>query len=134
MSKRRKPRAFGYSRWGREQDSQMFQVLRQICSCQNINIQDFWGDVEISEDHEKVLNDLKAQVHWRRGILAMLKRIQKLAKDQSLSVRQKHMLRRLVGKAEKNNTELVVEDIADMFPGKLISTLESGLNDLKNQL
>ena len=112
----------------------MFQTLRQICSEQDINIEDFWNDdVEISESHEEVLEDLKYRLHWRRKTSAMLKRIKMLAKDQSLSIRQRIMLRRLVAKAKKNKTKLVVEDIAHMFPGKLITTLESSLNDLEHE-
>ena len=112
----------------------MFQTLRQICGEQDINIEDFWNDdVEISESHEEVLEDLKYRLHWRRKTSAMLKRIKMLAKDQSLSVRQCIMLRQLLIRSMRNKTELVVEDIAYMFPGKLITTLESGLNDLKNK-
>ena len=112
----------------------MFQTLRQICSEQDINIEDFWNDdVEISESHEEVLEDLKYRIHWRRKTSAMLKRIKMLAKDQSLSVRQCIMLRQLLIRSMKNKTKLVVEDIAYMFPGKLITTLESGLDDLKNK-
>ena len=112
----------------------MFQTLRQICSEQDINIEDFWNDdVEISESHEEVLEDLKYRIHWRRKTSAMLKRIKMLAKDQSLSVRQCIMLRQLLIRSMRNKTKLAVEDIAHMFPGKLITTLESGLNDLKNK-
>ena len=87
----------------------------------------------MSENHQNVLLDLKHKLHWKRRTSAMLKRIQMLAKDQSLSVRQRIILRRLVAKAKKNKTELVVEDIAHMFPGKLITTLEFGLNDLEQE-
>ena len=113
----------------------MLQALRQICNHQNISIEDFWDENAVmSEDHEKVLKDLKAQVHWRRRTSAMLKRIQMLGKNQSLSVRQRKLLKTLVARANKNKTELVLEEIADMFPGKSISTLESGLNELTHQL
>ena len=134
-TKTRKPRSSGYNRWGREKDGQMLQALRQICNHQNISIDDFWNENTVmSEDHEKVLKDLKAQVHWRRKTSAMLKRIQMLGKDQSLSVRQRILLKKLVALANKNKTELVLEEVADMFPGKSISTLESGLNELTHQL
>ena len=132
--KERKARSSGYNRWGRQKDVQLFQTLKKICSEQDINIEDFWNDeVVMSENHQKVLLDLKHKLHWKRRTSAMLKRIQMLAKDQSLSVRQRIMLRRLFAKAKKNKTNLVVEDIAHMFPGKSIATLESGLNDLEHE-
>ena len=129
----RKARSSGYNRWGRQKDVQLFQTLKQICSEQNINIEDFWNDdILMSENHQKVLIDLKYKLHWKRRISAMLNRIKMLAKDQSLSVRQRIMVRRQVAKAQKNKTKLVVEDIAHMFPGKSIATLESCLNDFKH--
>ena len=112
----------------------MFQTLKQICEYQNINIEDFWNDdVVMSENHEKVLKDLKYQVQWRRRASAMLARIKMLAKDQSLSSRQCIVLRRLVANARRSKTKLVAEDIAYMFPGKLVVTIESWLNGLKNK-
>ena len=130
----RKPRSSGYNRWGREKDVQLFQTLKQICSEQDINIEDFWNDgLEFTENHQKVLIDLKYKLHWKRRISAMLKRIRMLVKDQSLSVRQHKILRRLAAQARKNKTKLVVEDIAEIFPGKSTATLKSSLNDLEHE-
>ena len=130
----RKPRSSGYNRWGKQKDVQLFQTLQNICSQQGISIEDFLNDdLELTEDHQKVLKDLKYQVHWRRRASAMLQRIRMLAKDQSLSHRQCNELRRLAAKARRSKTKLVVEDIAYMFPGKLVATLESWLNDSKNK-
>ena len=128
-----KPRSSGYNRWGQEKDVQMFQTLKQICSNQNVNIEDFWNDdLELTENHQNILLSLKYRLHWRRRTSAMLKRIQMLAKNQSLSVRERMALRKFVIKARKNKAELVVEDIAYMFPGKSTATLESDLNNYKN--
>ena len=100
--KERKARSSGYNRWGRQKDVQLFQTLKQICSEQDISVEDFWNDdVVMSENHQNVLLDLKHKLHWKRRTSAMLKRIQMLAKDQSLSIRQRIMLRRLVAKAKK---------------------------------
>ena len=130
----KKPRSSGYNRWGKEKDVQLFQTLKKICSEQSISIEDFWNDdLELTEDHQKVLKDLKYQLNWRRRASAMLKRIRMLAKDQSLSTRQCIVLRRLVAQARRSKTKLVVEDIAYMFPGKSIATLQSWLNDFKNK-
>ena len=130
----RKPRSSGYNRWGRQKDVQLFQTLKQICSEQDINIEDFWNDdLEFTENHQKVLIDLKYKLHWKRRISAMLNRIRMLVKDQSLSVRQHKILRRLAAQARKNKTKLVVEDIAEIFPGKSTATLKSSLNDLEHE-
>ena len=130
----KKTRSFGYNRWGKEKDVQLFQTLQNICSQQGISIEDFWNNnVVMTKNHQMLLEDLKYQVHWRRRASAMLKRIRMLAKDQSLSTRQCIVLRRLVAEARRSKKKLVVEDIAYMFPGKLISTLQSWLDDFKNK-
>ena len=130
----KKERSFGYSRWGRQEDVQLFQTLQLFCNDRNINFEDFWNDdIELSENHEKMLKDLKHKVHWRRKASAMLRRIKMLAKDQSLSVRQRIMLHQLQIEAKKSKKKLVMEDIAYMFPGKLIATLESSLKKLNHK-
>ena len=53
-----------------------------------------------------------------------------LVSDQTLSVRQMNALKKLKIKSIKENQELVLEDVVDMFPGKTISTLQSALDDL----
>ena len=50
--------------------------------------------------------------------------------DQTLSVRQMNALKKLKSKSIKENQEIVLEDVADMFPGKTTSTLQSALDDL----
>ena len=64
-------------------------------------------------------------MNWRSDTQSLLKRIQSLARDQTLSVRQIHMLKKLKKKAIKQEKEFSVEDVVDSFPGKSISTLQS---------
>ena len=54
----------------------------------------------------------------------MLNRIRSLQKNQAMSAREIKLFRRLCKKAKKNKKALNLEEIAHMFPGKLVSTLE----------
>ena len=60
----------------------------------------------------------------------MLKRIVRLAKNQKMSVREIKLLKKLKRKAKKTKLPLNLEEIVHMFPGKLVSTLESYLSSL----
>ena len=64
-------------------------------------------------------------MNWRSDTQSLLKRIQSLARDQTLSVRQIQMLKKFKKKAIKQKKDFSVEDVADSFPGKSISTLQS---------
>ena len=80
-----------------------------------------------------MLKDLKHQFNWKRGTAALLRRIQALAKNQTLSVRQYKVLRKVRTKERVLKTKLDLGKIADLFPGKTMSTLKSALEDLENK-
>ena len=64
----------------------------------------------------------------------LLNRVQILGRDQSISVRQKHLLRKLYYQTVRQEQVFTIEGIADMFPGKLMSTLESAFEKIKANL
>ena len=70
-------------------------------------------------------------MNWKNDTQSLLKRIQSLAGDQTLSVRQMNMLKKLKVKAIEENQELSLEDVVDSFPGKSISTLQSAFDNIK---
>lgn len=55
----------------------------------------------------------------------MLKRIQRLGKNQTMSVRQSNLLSKLIRDA--GDEALNLDEIIHMFPGKTIETLRSHL-------
>ena len=127
-TKSKRFRMFGYSRWGRKEDTRMFSVLRQLWKQESVDIEDFYTNhSKISIEHDLILINLVSQLNWRSDTQSLLKRIQSLAKDQTLSVRQIYMLKRLKRKAKQQKKEFSLEDIVDSFPGKSISTLQSAL-------
>ena len=71
-----------------------------------------------------MLLELVNQHNWKRNTHTMLKRIQSLGKNQAMSVREQQLFARLNKKAKKENKALKLEEIAHLFPGKSISTLE----------
>ena len=73
-------------------------------------------------------------MNWRGDIQSLLKRIQNLGKDQSLSVRQIFTLKRLKKRANREKKEFSLEDVVDSFPGKSISTLKSALEKILAEL
>ena len=76
---------------------------------------------------------MKHQFDWKRGPTALLRRIRALSKNQTLSVRQYKVLRKIRTKERVLKTKLDLEEIAFLFPGKTISTLKSALEDLGNK-
>ena len=75
-------------------------------------------------------------MNWRGDVQSLLKRIQSQGRDQTLSVRQIKMLKKLNTKAIEEKKVFSLENVADSFPGKSISTLKSALEniltDIKN--
>ena len=80
-----------------------------------------------------MLKSLKIEFEWKRGTSALLRRIQTLAKNQTLSVRQYKVLRRIRTKERVLKSKLDLGEIADLFPGKTMATLKSALEDLENK-
>ena len=126
--KSKRCRKFGYSRWGRKKDCQMFSLLRELWKQQNVDIEDFYTDhARIPTQHDFILIKIVSQMNWRGDTRSLLKRIHSLTRDQTLSIRQIYDLRRLKRKAIQNKKEFKLEDVVDSFPGKSISTLQSAL-------
>ena len=124
-------RKFGYSRWGRKEDCQMFSVLRQLWKQESIDIEDFWTDhARISIQHDCVLLNLIPLMNWKGDTQSLLKRIQSQGRDQTLSSRQINMLKKFIKKANRQKKEFSLEDVADSFPGKSTSTLQSALENI----
>ena len=69
--------------------------------------------------------NLAFQINWKGDTQSLLKRIQSLGRDQKLSVRQIYTLKRLRREAKREKKEFLLEEVADHFPGKSISTLQS---------
>ena len=70
-------------------------------------------------------------MNWRSDTKSLLKRIQSLAGDQTLSVRQMITLKRFDSKAKIEKRDFELEDVVDSFPGKSISTLQSALEKIQ---
>ena len=112
-------------RWGRNEDIKTFKTLRELWNREGISIETFWSqDSAITEKHHYILFDLVHQYNWKRNTDTMLKRIQYLGKNQTMSVRELKLFRRLNKKAKKENEAFNLEEIANQFPGKLASTLQ----------
>ena len=128
----KRSRKCGYSRWGRKEDTQMFLLLAQLWKQENVDAEDFWTDhAKISIQHDYILMNLAFQMNWRGNNQSLLKRIQGLGRDQTLSTRQMNLLRKLKNKANRENKEFSLRDVVDSFPGKSISTLQSALDNIQ---
>ena len=131
QSKRRS----GYSRWGQKEDCLLFKNLTQLWKESDINIEDYWDkDIFLSDQHLHILESIADKLKWKREPSMLLKRVQTLGRDQSISVRQKHLLRKLYYQTVRQKQVFTIEGISDMFPGKLISTLELAFEKIKANL
>ena len=130
-SKPKRNRISGYRRWNNVDDWKMFTQLRKACKEQNIDIEEYWTkEYPISKQHESILIEIAYNLDWKRDILTLIKRIKMLVKDQSMSVRQNNLIRKLFRESQKKNIELDFESIMDSFPGKSIETLKSRVKKL----
>ena len=120
-----------FKRWGRDDDIRAFKTLRELCSQEDIAIETFWDeDFHLTKKHHRILKRITKKYKWKRNTDTMLKRITRLGKKQKMSARQIKLLKKLRRKAKKNKLPLNCEEIVHMFPGKLVSTLESCLHNL----
>lgn len=115
-----------HHRWGRKEDVKMFEKLREFWKEEGLSIESFWSDnFTMTNLHHCIISRLSICFRWKRNVKTMLKRIQRLGKNQTMSVRQSNLLSKLIRDA--GDEALNLDEIIHMFPGKTIETLRSHL-------
>ena len=114
-------------RWGRDKDVLAFTILRELWNQENIALDTFLDEdsTKLTDKHYSIISELVDRLNWKRNVQTMLNRIQFLGKNQVLSVRELRLFNRLKKKAKKENKPFDLEEVANQFPGRLASTLES---------
>ena len=97
----------------------MFIILRRLCNEKNIPIDNFWAnDESLAEEEAKILLQLALEINWKRNRkLDLLKRIRRIARKTSFSVRETRFLGKLVKQQIKEGYQ-DFRTILDYFPGK----------------
>ena len=128
--KKRGPRKWKYSRWGKEEDKLLYASIKNLIVEGEIsnnfieNVTSF-NIYESESDLEKV----KASIDWRNPISNLQKRIQKLFTPKDLSIRDRYRLRRMI-KMYKDKP-IDYDYLMTEFPGKSKSTLENAVKNLE---
>ena len=123
------PEDLGVKRWGRKQDIQVFKALRELTNREGISFETFFDqESSLTEKHHFILFELVYKYNWKRNTRTMLNRIRSLSKNQEMSVRERRQFERLRKDAKKKNKPFIIEEIAHLFPGKLVSTLKAFIN------
>lgn len=99
--------------------------MNKICNEQGYEVSDFWTNPNIIQsDQYKVLKTIIPIISWCGTKLELLRRIQKVGQNQTLSCRERLLLKRIVSKRFKNR-KIYYKDVQSEFPGKTVETLKA---------
>lgn len=77
-----------------------------------------------------ILFEICLEVNWHQGIEQLLKRMQKTIQNQSLSVREVKLLRKLLRSHKGDVMNLDINDLMYHFPGKGTSLIQNAVKDM----
>ena len=80
------------------------------------------------------MNTLVDKLQWRRDAFTLLNRIRALSKKQTLSGRQVKALKKWIKLAKANKEELSIESVADLFPGKSMTSIKAHFDQILRSL
>lgn len=101
-----------------------------MCSDKGIPITNFWkDDLPLHHTEAIILFELTMQIGWKRNRkVDLLKRIRRIGRRQSYSVRETKLLRRLFNQQIQKGV-FDYEAILEHFPGKTIESLVNRFNE-----
>lgn len=134
-AKEKRSRKWNYSRWGRKEDIEAYDLLSTRADQSNFNIQfvlmHYSTDVKCTEIIDVVTNEKE----WKGSTPAFITRIKNLWKNNHFSIRDRKLLRKTGYKMIKNHGKIDYKVLASYFPGKSIESVQNeynkGFKDLK---
>ena len=118
-----------FTRWKRENDTKLCIVLDAKLRALNLSPSCLMVPIcKLQPSVLAIIEQVIAECNWRGGLDTLMIRLRKLYGSDSLSVRQKRMLRQLIAKLEESGQEIDFEDLALKFPGKTASCLKTAYN------
>lgn len=108
----------------------LFKILRKLCAEEGTCITNFWkDDLPLAQPEASILLELTAQVGWKRNRkIDLLKRIRRIGRKDSFSVRETKLLRRLMNQQQKKGTN-DYESVLEHFPGKTLEDILRRFNE-----
>lgn len=118
-----------FTRWGKEEDREMFRTLKSIWRHKGIDIPTFYAeDLHIKlQKYEDLLSTLVHQIKWRGTPELLMRRIHKCTQKGKISVREGKSIRQIVQK-QKMNGIFDIEALSYYCPGRTNETLLQFLN------
>jgi hypothetical protein len=99
------------------------------CQAEGLDIEDFWKDNEILRPQlYKLLLKVKEEINWGGPKVELLKRIRKLGKSTTFTVREVKLLRKLINQ-QKREGYTDFKAVLYYFPGKSLKMVRNKYNE-----
>ena len=131
-----------FKRWGRKEDIETFKLLRLSLKDKGIEDETFFNhnindilehssQTIIAPLYKSITEQLSIDLNWLRTPYHLLHRIFKLTQNQDFSFRENYLFNKVVS----SNSSLKqdnFEELAELFPGKLVSTIKEKVKNLQS--
>lgn len=102
----------------------MFVLLNKVCQENGFEVTEYWTKRDIqTRPQYALLESVIPEVNWKGTRLELLRRIQKIGKNKTLSCREKGLLKKLITENIKNG-KCNYKAILYYFPGKTEAALK----------
>lgn len=114
-----------FTRWGKEEDRELFKKIRELCRSMSIDINNFYrADYATKMCYKDLLNELLVGINWKGTPELLMKRIHKFTSKQSVSVREGKAIRKVIN-SKFTESDLSIEELSYYLPGRTTEILEN---------
>ena len=111
----------------------LFSKLKQLWAVRNRDISDFWiHNRGVDYLLDEILDEVLSQISYKGDKDQLLKRIRKVARFKTFSIRDRKLLKKLV-EAQKQKHDIDLAQLEYFFPGKEIAVIEDEVSALSIQ-
>ena len=130
-----------FKRWGKCEDINMFNIMRNIFISKNIDEESFFSvamknifddanEEIVDTEYFKIAEMIAEITNWSRTPYHLLLRIFKLTNNQEFSIREAKLLWSITKPNSSNKLNL--NDIAYFFPGKTLTAIRRKINSIND--
>lgn len=123
-----------FLRWGKKEDMNAFNFLSSLCNsvCKDAEI--VLNLYQKTPEATEIIESTVEKCSWRRSSELFIKRMLKLCKATSFSVRDRKLMRKTANEMRRKKGYIDLKLIALLFPGKsfesVCQTYKKGFKDL----
>ena len=131
-----------FKRWGHKEDIETFKLLRLSLKDKGIEDETFFNhnideilkhssQTIIAPLYKSITEQLLIDLNWLRTPYHLLHRMFKLTQNQDFSFRENYLLNKVVYSISSLKQDNF-EELAELFPGKLVSTIKEKVKCLQS--